>query len=101
VNVCGRAGSDAAPARREETDGLRRGHHHPHGGRQLLDPLIISERRDTLAQGSVASRQRGVELERPSHAGSELEHLNLHRDDSSQHHAEQRDPHPAADQAIE
>ncbi len=46
-------------------------------------------------------RQRRVELERASHTRSQLQHLDLHRDDPGEHHAEQRDPHPPADQPIE
>jgi hypothetical protein len=40
-------------------------------------------------------------LQRPAHAGAELQHLDLHRDDSGQHHAKDGNPGAAADQPVE
>jgi hypothetical protein len=101
VDVRGRARGVTAATDRQEADRLRRRHDHPHPRGQLLDPLVVAERRDAFAQRRVSGRQRRVELERAPHARSQLQHLDLHRDDSGEHHAEQRDPCPPADQPIE
>ena len=54
----------------------------------------------TLARSSsLRLCERGAALERAADARSELQHLNLHRDDPGEHHAEQRDPGAAADDA--
>ena len=90
-----------AVARWQEADRRRRRHHHSHRPGELLDPLVVGEGRDALAQRRVATREDGVLLQRAAHAGAELEHLDLHRHDPGEHHAEHRDPPAAADQAVE
>jgi hypothetical protein len=91
----------AVGVRRQEADGLWRRHHHAHRPGQLLDSLIVAERRHALAQRGVLARKDGVALERAPHARPELEDLNLHRDDSREHHSEHGDPPATADQPVE
>ena len=69
--------------------------------RQTLDPLISVERRHAHPELVVAALERRAALDRAADARAELQHLHLHRDDPREHHAEQRNPGPPADQPIE
>ena len=73
VDVRGaRCAVDAAAVRRQEADGRRRRHHHAHRRGQLLDPLVVAQRRDARRAAS-RSALESVELrssERPMLAPS-------------------------------
>ena len=69
--------------------------------RQALDSLIVGQRRHAPAQLLVLVGQGRGLLERPAHARAQLEDLDLRRDDPGQQHAEQRNPRPSADDAVE
>ena len=86
---------------RQEPDGRGLRHHHPHVRRDPLDPLIVGERCNARPQELIAALERGPLLDRPAHARAELQHLDLHRDDPGEHHAEQRDPRAAPDDPVE
>ena len=70
----------------------------PRACREALDPLVVGQRGDARPQLLVRALKGGPALDRPAHVGAELQHLDLHGHDSSQHHAEDRDPGAAADE---
>jgi hypothetical protein len=89
------------PAGRQVPDRPRRRQDQPHGAAQPLDPLIVGQRGHAPAQLLVRVGQRRRLLERAAHARAELEDLDLRRHDPGQQHAEQRNPRPPADDAVE
>jgi hypothetical protein len=78
----------------------RRGHH-PHSGGQALDPLVVSKRGDTRLKRLVLALQRRSALDRATEGRAEFQDFNLHRDDSGEQDAEDRDPRPASDEPVD
>ena len=61
---------------------------------------VSVERRDGLSQHLVLGLKARGPLDRAADARAELQHLDLHRHDPDEHHAEERNPGAAADQAV-
>ena len=101
VDVRQRAAHVVAAADGEIPDRSRRREDHAHVRRQALDPLIVGQRGDAVAQQLVLAGERRRLLEGATHVRPELQDLHLRGDDPRQQHAEQRDPGPTADDPVE
>jgi hypothetical protein len=85
----------------QEANACRGGHQHPTCRGKALNSLVIGQRGDARPQLLVCALESRAALDCPAHAGAELQNLDLHGHDSSQHHAEDRDPGAAADEPIQ
>ena len=76
--------TDVGGARVQELDRARARHDHAHPDREPLDPAVVGQRRDLVAELLVAALERCPALERPAGARAQLQDLDLHRDDAGQ-----------------
>jgi hypothetical protein len=99
VNRCRRSGGVRPTV--QEVDRGRTWHDHPHVRGEPLDPTRVRQRRHRRSEQLVASLQRARERDRAAHAGAQLQDLDLHRDDTREHDAQNRNPGAPPDQSIE